>query len=213
MEKIILIGGGSHCKSIIDSIKSSNQYHIFGILDTKDKIGSYVNDIPIIGDDRLLNYCLDSGINNAFISVGSVGDPSIRHEIYLNLKKLGFKFVNIIDSNSIISKNIIIGEGNFIGKGTIINANVTIGNHCIVNTGSIIEHDCIIGDFCHIAPGAVLCGGVNIGQNSHIGANSTIIQNKNIGNYSLIGAGSVVVKDIGDNKKAYGNPCTIIQNP
>ena len=31
MEKIILIGGGGHCKVIIDIIKSTNEYEIVGI--------------------------------------------------------------------------------------------------------------------------------------------------------------------------------------
>ena len=77
----------------------------------------------------------------------------------------------------------------------------------ILNSGSIVEHDCMIGDFTHIAPGAVLCGRVEIGSEAFIGANTTIANCRRIGKGSLIGAGSVVVKDIGEHKKAYGNPC------
>ena len=32
MEKIILLGGGGHCKSVIDTIVSSNLYEIIGII-------------------------------------------------------------------------------------------------------------------------------------------------------------------------------------
>ena len=37
MKKIILIGGGGHCKSCIDVIENGNQYKIVGVNDKKKK--------------------------------------------------------------------------------------------------------------------------------------------------------------------------------
>lgn len=207
MKKILLFGGGGHSKSVIDSINNGSDFEIIGIIDTKDKIGSYVNNIPIIGDDTSLQYYLDLGIKYAFVCIGTVSNSMTRINIYNNLKKLGFIIPNIIDKTAIISSNSKLGDGNFIGKGVIINSNAIIGNNCILNTGCIVEHDCIISNFVHLAPGAVLSGGVYVGENSHIGTNATIIQYKNIGSNTMIGAGSVVVTDISNNVKAYGNPC------
>lgn len=207
MEDIILIGGGGHCKSVIESISKSKAYNIVGILDLPGKVGEEILDIKIIGTDDQLEYFYKNGIKYAFLSVGSIGDVSLRTRLYTIALEIGYVFPNIIDNTAIISDKIQVGCGNFIGKGVIINSDTEIGNSCIINTGSIIEHDCCIGDFCHIAPGSALSGGVIIGQNSHIGTNSTIIQNINIGENTIIGAGSVVIRDIGNNRKAYGNPC------
>lgn len=207
MEKILLFGGGGHSKSVIDSINSRDDFEIVGIIDTKDKIGSYVNNIPIIGDDTSLQSYLDLGVKYAFVCIGTVSNSIARINIYNSLKKIGFIIPNIIDKTAIISSNALIGDGNFIAKNVIINSNAIIGNNCILNTACIIEHDCIISDFVHIAPGAVLSGGVYIGENSHLGTNATVIQYKKIGSNTMIGAGSVVVTDINDNVKAYGNPC------
>ena len=212
MGKIILIGGGGHCKSIIDTIQSTNEYEIVGILDTKEKVGNYINNIKIISDDSILSDLLNNNVKNAFICAGSVSNNINRINIYNNLKKIGFHIPNIIDKSTILSRNIVMGHGNFVGKGCIINSNSKIGNNCIINTGCIIEHDCIINDFVHMAPGATLSGGICIGYNSHVGTNCTIIQNIRIGSNTMIGAGSVVVRNIGDNKKAYGNPCIQISN-
>lgn len=207
MEDIILIGGGGHCKSVIDTLKEIDKFNIIGILDLKDKVGTNISGIEIIGTDDDMEDFFKKGIKYGFLTVGSIGDVSLRRRTYLRAKKIGYIFPNIIDRTSIISKDINIGYGNYIGKGTIINTNSTIKNNCIINTGAIIEHDCYIEDFSHIAPGTTMSGNVSIGENTHIGTNTTIIQNIKIGDNTIIGAGSVVVKDISQNKIAYGNPC------
>lgn len=207
MEDIILLGGGGHCKSVIDTINKLGKYNIVGILDIKDKIGTKIYNIEVIGtDDELINH-YNNGVKNAFISLGSIGDTKVRRKLNDNIKDVGMTLPSIIDPTAIIAENIKIGEGSFVGKGVILNCDSDIGANCIINSGVIVEHDCIIDDYAHIAPGATLSGGVNIGSDSHIGTNSAIIQNIVIGKNTIIGAGSVVLRDIGNNKKTYGNPC------
>lgn len=207
MKDIILIGGGGHCKSVIDTIKNLEKFNIVGILDLKNKVGTKISGIEIIGIDEELESLFKKNIKYAFITLGSIGDVFLRKRLYLRAKKIGYSFPNIIDKTSIISKDINIGYGNYIGKGAIVNINSTIENNCIINTGAIIEHDSYIGNFSHIAPGTTISGNTYIGENTHIGTNTTIIQGIKIGNNTIIGAGSVVVRNISSNKKAYGNPC------
>ena len=101
-----------------------------------------------------------------------------------------------------------IGDGSVFMAGSVVQINSKIGNHCIINTNTSIDHDCEIGNFVHIAPGCTLCGNVKIGDCTLIGAGTVIIPGIKIGKNCIIGAGSVVVKDIPDNTKAFGNPCT-----
>ncbi|WP_026908880.1 acetyltransferase [Paucisalibacillus globulus] len=209
MEELLLIGGGGHCKSIIDTL-SEHHYKIIGIIDTKENVGNHLFGIEVIGVDDDLDKLFNQGIKNAFISLGSIGDVKLRKKLFSKAKKIGYFFPTIIDSSAIVSNNAVLGNGTFIGKGAIINANVTIGNNVIVNSGSIIEHDCKINDFCHIAPGSTLSGNVKVKENTHVGTNSTIIENISIGSNTIIGAGSVVIKDISDNTIAYGNPCKVV---
>ena len=207
MEKIVLLGGGGHCKSIIDSIKSRNEYDIYGVLDPELKVNTEIYDnVYVMGNDDDLEEIYKRGIKNAFISVGSIGNTAIRRKLYEKAKKLGFNFPIICDNKAIIARSVVIDEGSFIGKGTIINSDVRIGKNSIINTGSIIEHDCVIHEFVHIAPGAVVCGGVNIGKDTHVGSNASIIQCLNIGEKVVIGSGSVVIRDVLDDKRVVGNP-------
>ncbi|MEN2768692.1 acetyltransferase [Ornithinibacillus xuwenensis] len=212
MNDILLIGGGGHCKSVIDTLENADEFNIIGILDQPEKIGSKVNGIEIIGIDEDLPSYFEQGVQYAFITIGSVGNVSFRKSLYEYAKTIGYRFPTIIDKSAIISSNTELHEGCFIGKGAILNTNVSIGINSIINTGTIIEHDCTIGEFCHIAPGSTLSGSVQVGHHTHIGTNSTIIQNINIGHNSLIGAGSVVINNIENHKKAYGNPCKVVDS-
>lgn len=208
MEKIILIGCGGHAKSVVDSIEKSGQYKIVGFLDKEEHQKEKYKHYTVIGNDELLQEIYESGIINAFISIGYLGNSNIRNTIFKKLKEIGFFIPNIIDSTAILANDVVLGEGNYIGKGAIVNSNATIGNACIINTKALVEHDCKIGNFVHIAVGATLCGGVVIKENTFVGANSVIIQEKTIGSKTIIGAGSIVTQNIKSNikyiQKIYG---------
>ena len=208
--KILLVGDGGHCKSIIDSLLKLNIYDDIGIISKEQKNLNYFG-VRCIGTDEDLLSLFNNGWDKAFVSVGSIGDNSNRERILTNLINIGFSIPNIIDRTAIISNNCKIGIGNFIGKGAIINVDVEIGSYCIVNTGSVIEHECKIGDFTHISSNSTLCGNVVIEAGAHIGAGSVIKQGITIGENATIGIGSVVTKDVKNNVIAYGNPCKVIE--
>ena len=135
-----------------------------------------------------------------------IGDNNVREKIAKIILLKNKKIQNVIHPSASISKNVIIGNGNFISKNVAINPLATIGNFCIINTGCIIEHECVISDAVHIAPGAVLSGNVSVGKRTFIGANSVVKQNIKIGKDVIIGAGSVIIKNVPDGKTIVGNP-------
>ena len=206
--KILLIGGGGHCKSVLDSIMSLNEYSEIGIIDITFDASAL--GVPVIGNDSDLKDLFLSGWKAAFITVGSVGSTKKRHDICEMLKAIGFDIPIVIDPSACVSKKAIIGEGTFIGKNAVVNADCKVGSFAIINSGSVVEHDCCVGDYSHISPGAVLCGQVSVGSDTHIGAGSVVKQGLTVGDNSMIGIGSVVVNSIPDNVKAFGNPCKVI---
>ena len=214
-KKILLIGGGGHCHSVMDSVLSENQYEQVGVV-AKDKTNyeELKSDKLIrkylIGIDAELSDLFLQGWREAFITLGSIGNPFGRIRIYDELKRIGFNIPTLLDLTATISQLSEIGAGSFVGKSAVVNAGSSIGQNSIINTGAIIEHDCNIGSFSHISTGTVLCGNVTIGDNSHIGAGTIVRQGIIIGKNVLIGAGSVVVKNIPDGVKAYGNPCKVV---
>ena len=203
MNKIVLVGGGGHCKSVIDSIDKSYFTDIV-ITDCGLAVGSTVQGIPIIGDDEMLPVLYSDGYKQVLITIASINSTDIRRNVWNKINKIGFFFPTIIDSSAKVSETAHIEEGVFVGKNVAINAEANIGSHAIINTGAIIEHECQIGEFTHIAVGAVICGGCNIGDDSFVGANSTVIQGVKIGMKSIIGAGSIILRDVPDNSKIVG---------
>ena len=207
MEDIILIGYGGHAKSVADCIENSNEYRIIGYTDVKEVDCKY----KYLGTDDELGRLFASGISKAIVTIGDVGDASLRVQKMEQLLSIGFSLPVIIDESAIISSSATIGMGAFVGKGAIINTGCKIGNGCIINTGTIVEHECMIGDYSHISVGAVVCGEVSVGRETFVGANSAICQCLHIGNNVRIGAGAVVIGDIEDNCTAVGVPAAVVK--
>lgn len=210
LNKIVLIGGGGHCKVIVSILKEIKKYEIVGISDSQKK-GNFVLGIPIKFDDKDLPQLFKNGIKNAFVSIGSVGDSSKRVEIFEFITKIGFKVPVIISPYALISEEVEIDIGTVIMSGVIINSGVKIGKNCIINTGAIIDHDCKIGDHVHIAPGVSISGFVSIGDGSHIGTGASVIDRISVGSNSIIGSGATVISDIPNFCTAVGVPAKIIK--
>lgn len=208
-KKLLLIGGGGHCRSVLDSVMALNSYDEIGIID--NIINNPCLGISVIGTDDDLPTLKKNGWNDAIITVGSVGDTKARRRLYEMIKNLGFATPSIIDPTAIISREVVMKDGCFIGKRAVVNTGTILGECCIINSGAIIEHDCEIGMFAHVSTGAVLCGQVRVGSDTHIGAGTVVRQQITIGDDALIGAGSIVVRDISGHVKAYGNPCKVVE--
>lgn len=210
MKKIVLIGAGGHCKVIIDILKSKNDFQIVGVTDKNQGEGK-VLDIPIIGDDSILENLYNEGVRFAFICIGALNNLSIRNIIYDKLKSIGFKIPVLIHKNAIVSPYVHVSEGTCIMAGAIVNPNAKIMENCIINSGAIIEHDCVIGNNTHISPKACIAGGSIIGDNCHIGVGSSIIHGVKIGNNVTVGAGAVVIDNVENNTVVIGVPAKVIK--
>ena len=202
-DDVIIIGAGGHGKVIGEIIMLSGK-NLIGYIDDKKEKGPFGK--PVIGK---LEDC-DKYKNKTKIIVG-IGDNKRRNEIFTSLKKRGFKFVNAIHPNTVISEQVEIGEGVVIAAGVVINPGAVIKDNVILNTSSSIDHDCIIDKSVHISPGVNLAGGVKVGIGTHIGIGSVVIPEKEIGEWCVIGAGAVVIENIAPHSLAVGVPAKVVK--
>ncbi len=191
MNKIILLGGGSHCKSVIDVIEQEAKFEIAGIVDKSELLGSKVLGYPIIGNDTDLDN-LAKKYQFALITIGQIKSPIMRIKLYELAVKAKFSLPTIISPNAYVSKHSKIGNGTVIMHNAIINANTSIGYNCIINSKVLIEHDCKIFNHCHISTNATINGGVEVGSKCFVGSNVTTKDNIKIKENSFIKAGSLV---------------------
>lgn len=204
LRKLVLIGGGGHCKSVLDAALSMGCFDDIVITDPELPEGSTVLGCRVAGADSALKELYREGFKNAHISIGGIESSVQRRRLYDVARDIGYLFANIIDPSAIVAESTILGHGVFIGKNAIVNADATISDCAIINTACIIEHECRIGAFSHVAVGATICGGVSVDADSFIGANGTIIQGVKVGMNSVVGAGSTILSDVPDNTTAVG---------
>ena len=188
-EKIVLLGGGGHCHSVIDVIEQEDKYQIVGIIDKKELLGTNVLGYKIIANDDNLEEIYKT-CKNAIITVGQIESNHVRVKLFNRLKEIGFKLPIIISPIAYVSKHSFIDEGTVVMHHAFINANVKIGKNCIINSKALIEHDVIIEDNCHISTASVINGTVLVKANTFFGSNATSKQSVEISGF--IKAGSLV---------------------
>ncbi len=191
MKKILLIGGGGHCKSCIDVIEQQGVYDIAGIIDRPESVGGNVLGYPVIGSDESLS-SLRSEYQYAFVTVGQIYSADLKMKLYRMLTTLKFKVPFIISPLAYVSKYAKIAQGSIVMHHALVNAGARVGENCIINTKALIEHDAIIENHCHISTGAIVNGGGRISSESFIGSLATSKQYIQIEKKSFVKAGSVM---------------------
>lgn len=204
---LILIGGGGHCKSVIEVAESAG-YEIKGILDMPDEVDKEV--LPghkVIGtDDEIPQYVEECDF---VITVGFIKNPALRIKLYNKVKAAGGRLATIIASTAHVSKYAELGEGTVIMHQAFVNAGAKIGDNCIINTFVNIEHDAEVGNQCHISTGTMVNGECKIGENCFIGSQSVCANCIEIASDIIVGAGSVVRKSIRVKGIYAGNPAIL----
>ncbi len=201
-EEIVLVGGGGHCKSVIDVIEAENRFKIVGIVDPNSN-----SDLgyPNLGNDEVIPD-LVSKYQYFHITIGAVKSRFLRKKLFEKIKKLGGDFPVIISPNAYISPKSTIGKGSIVMHNALINSGVVVGENNIINTGSIIEHDCLVGHHNHISTKVVLNGSVKVGDENLIGGGSIVIEGKELESNITLGAGSLVTKNIIESGVYFGSP-------
>ena len=190
MNEIVLIGGGGHCKSVIDVIEQEGRFKIVGIVDKPELFGTTLLGYSVIGNDSDLNY-LSKTFKYALVTVGQIKSPLNRIKLFDLALKAGFILPSIISPNAYISRHSVIGDGVVIMHNAIINSSTTIGDNCIINSKALIEHDCQISKHCHISTNATINGGVLVESECFIGSGAIIKESVIIKKGSFIKAGNL----------------------
>lgn len=191
MNNIILIGGGGHCKSVIDVIEQEGKFNIVGIVD-KLELHSDVLGYSVIGNDFDL-VSLAKKYRYALVTAGQIKTPALRIKLFDLAVKAGFKMPSIISPRAYVSPHATIGRGTIVMHDALVNANVTVSDNCIINSKALIEHDTVIESHCHISTYAAINGNVIVERGCFIGSRATTKESIIIEKNSFVKAGGLVV--------------------
>ena len=177
MKPLVLVGGGGHCKSVIDVAESAG-YTILGILDKPELVGTRVLDYEVIGVDDDIPQYVDKA--EFVITVGQIKSSVLRQKLAQLVKDAGGQLATVIASDAYVSKYATIGEGTVVMHKAFVNAGASVGRNCIINTMANVEHDCRIGNFCHISTGVMVNGDCVVPDDTFIGSQSVINNSLNM---------------------------------
>ena len=203
--ELILIGGGGHCKASIEVIEAAGTFKIAGIVDLREKLHEKVLGYEIIASDEDLPL-LAKEYTNFLITIGQVGIPTRRRELFALLKGLQVNLPTIISPDARVSSQARVGDGTIIFNGAVVQPEVKIGNNCIINVHAVIGHNSVIGNHCHIALGGVIAGDCTIGEGVFIGANGTVVNGARIAHNTVVAPGAIIMKTIDVSGIYLGNP-------
>jgi acetyltransferase-like isoleucine patch superfamily enzyme len=158
MIKKAFIGNGGHLREVI----AHTNYDVIRFVEDEYFKGEY-NTLP-----------LSQFNSKEYTIMIAIADSQVRSRIQKSLPE-DTKYFSFIDPSAILmDRNIVIGDGSFIGANCVITTNVKIGNHAILNRNVNIGHDVVIGDCFSAMAGSVVSGNVSIGNNCYMGNNSSI---------------------------------------
>ena len=124
MKPLILVGGGGHCKSVIDVAESAG-YTILGILDRPEEVGKRVLGYEVIGtDDEMAKYKDQAEF---VVTVGQIKSPDLRIKLHQMLDKAGCKLATVIAPTAHVSRYATVGEGTVVMHQAVVNADAKIG--------------------------------------------------------------------------------------
>jgi sugar O-acyltransferase (sialic acid O-acetyltransferase NeuD family) len=190
--KLVLLGGGGHCASCIDVIRSAG-LAAAGFLSPEPVAEFY--GLPRLGSDDWIDSA-DARQAHFLVTVGQTGVSPLRARLFEALVERGLQVATIVAGNASVSESALIGKACIVMQRAVVNAKAVLGKNCIVNTGAIVEHDVVIGDHCHISTAAVVNGAARIGDGCMIGSGAVVLQGVSIAAGTVVGAGAVVTADI-----------------
>jgi len=140
----------------------------------------------------------------------AIGESGARAKVAHIAKELGWKAATLIHPTAILSSNVEVGAGSFVGPLAVISVNSTIGVHAIVDTHVSLGHDVVLKDFCAVYPGARISGCCRVGEFALIGSNATLLPGIVVGDRGVVGASSLASGSVEPDTTVLGVPARII---
>jgi sugar O-acyltransferase (sialic acid O-acetyltransferase NeuD family) len=194
LRPLVLVGGGGHCRSLIDVLEAEGVWQIAGLVDLSERQNEDTLGYPRIGADEDLPE-LARKYPYFLIAAGQIGLPALRERMYKLITNAGGKLATVCSPLARVSPHATIGEGTVVFHQAVVNAGATVGGNVIVNTFALIEHDVRVGVFCHISTGSRVNGGCVLADRCFVGSGAVLRENVRLAEGTIVGCGAVVVRD------------------
>ena len=203
LTRLVLIGGGGHCRSCLDVIEAVGTFEVAAVLDLPARVGQHVLGHPITGTEADIPELARQGCE-FLVTLGQIHKPERRMELFAAVLAAGGRPATVVSPLARVSPHAQVGEGSIVMHFAMVNAGAEVGRNCIINTRALIEHDARVGEHCHMSTGAILNGGASLGEGSFLGSGAVVREGLRLGRGCVVGMGSTVLADIPDGARALG---------
>ncbi len=198
MKKLIIVGTGSTARRIYDFVKQYNLYEVVGfVVDKEYKKEDKFCNLPVYSFEELEKIYKKEEIE-LFIAVLWNNLNKDRKNLFIKLKKYGYKLANLISPTSII-RGKILGENCWVQDYVILDTNSILKTGVILSSQTFVLHDSIIEDFVFTGSKVTIGGKCIIGAQTFIGLNALVFDQVHIKEKCIIGAGTVIKRNIEKN--------------
>lgn len=194
LPSVVLVGGGGHCRSMIDVIEAEGALRIAGIVDLPERSEATVCDYRWIGSDADLPLLMQK-YSCFLVATGQVGLPVIRERLFGAIVAGGGQLPTVCSPSAWVSPRATLGCGTVVFHQAVVNTGGTVGCNVTINTAALIEHDVQVGDHCHISTGARINGDCVVEKRCFVGSGAVLREGVRLAEGTVIGAGAVVVRD------------------
>lgn len=146
---LLIIGAGGHGKCCYEIAERMN---CFDLIDFVDDNVTSVFTKSVVGKQTDLKD-LRRQYDCAFVAIGN---NLIRKEISQEIKKFGFKLVNLIDPKAFVSSYANLGKGIVIFPNAAIETESHIEDGCVISANSVVHHNAKIKEYSLIYSNCVI---------------------------------------------------------
>ncbi len=200
MRRVLIYGAGRGGVLVVEMLEGASGIQVMGFVDDNPGLwGQRFGEYGVVGGRAALEDLYRAKRFDALVlSMATPTTMHVRTELYLSLKRSGYRFINAIHPAAIISPSAHLGENNVISAGAVIGTAVMLGDNNRISSHCTIEHHSILGSHNFFGAHCVTGGAVVIGDSNVFGMGAVIDSLLQIGNQARIANGTVVSSNVPD---------------
>jgi UDP-perosamine 4-acetyltransferase len=203
----VVLGGGGHCRSVLDALLSAADAQVAGIVDSDRALwGGSIMGVEVLGGDELLPGMAGQVASHFALGVAGTGGAGLRRRLWDSARRAGLEPLAVVHPQASVSPWARLEAGAQVLRAAVVCAQARVEAGAVVNSGAVVEHGCRVGRLAHVAPAAVLCGGVRVGEAGHVGAGAVVKQGVSLGPGAVVGMGALVLADVPPGVTVAGSP-------
>jgi acetyltransferase-like isoleucine patch superfamily enzyme len=196
VQRILLIGAGLGATQVIDIFAGRPEQAAVAIVDDKrEKWGSFVCDVPVVGGpDRVAELFREGRFDAAVVAIST--SVEARRRFRLLCQEAGVPLANAIDRTAKIATDVELGTGNVICAFCHFGTSARVGDNNFFSAFNSFDHHNVIANDVSTGPGVMTSSRVSVGERVRLGTGIHIEPGVELGDRVQVASGATIVRSV-----------------